>query len=104
MGKSGSNHFREFGEHTLLKHLILRLPRSVGQASVLCWKEECPLGAQLPISASVVGRYDIVVGSDVGIDRLMTDLEDAPDAAANGHSPAIIVIGLPVGRDEGARG
>ena len=33
-----------------------------------------------------------------------TDLEDAPDAAADRHSPAIIVISLPVGRNEGARG
>ena len=55
-------------------------------------KKEGPLRAQLPISASVVGRYDIVVGGDVGIDRLVTDLEDAPDAAADRHSPAIIVI------------
>ena len=38
------------------------------------------------------------------VDRLVTDLEDAPDAAADGHSPAIIVISLPVGRNEGARG
>jgi hypothetical protein len=42
-------------------------------------KKKCPLRAQLPISASVVGRYDIVIGGDVGIDRLVTDLEDAPD-------------------------
>ena len=67
-------------------------------------EKEGPLRAQLPVSASVVGRYNIVVGGDVGIDRLVTDLEDAPDAAADGHSPAIIVISLPVGRDEGARG
>jgi hypothetical protein len=33
------------------------------------WEKEGPLGAQLPIRASVVGRYDIVVGGDVGIDR-----------------------------------
>ena len=59
-------------------------------------KREGPLRAQLPISASVVGRYDVVVGSDAGIDRLVTDLEDAPDAAADGHSPAIIVISLPI--------
>ena len=68
------------------------------------WEKECPLRAQLPISASVVGRYDIVVGADVGIDRLVTDLEDAPDAAADRHSPAIIVFSLPIGRDERARG
>jgi hypothetical protein len=37
-----------------------------------------PLSTQLPISASVVGRYHIVVGVDAGIDRLMSDLEDAP--------------------------
>src|SRR5262245_48732757 len=66
-------------------------------------KKERPLSAQLPISAGVVGRYDIVVGGDVGIDRLVTDLEDAPDAAADGHRPAIIVIGLPIGGDEGTR-
>ena len=66
-------------------------------------EKEGPLRAQLPVSASVVGRYDIVVGGDVGIDRLVTDLEDAPDAAADGHGPAIIVIGLPVGGDEGTR-
>jgi hypothetical protein len=61
------------------------------------WEKEGPLGAQLPISASIVGRYDVVVGGDVGIDWLVTDLEDAPDAAADGYSPAIIVISLPVG-------
>ena len=55
-------------------------------------KKEGPLRAQLPISAGVVGRYDIVVGGDVGIDRLVTDLEDPPDAAADRYSPAIIVI------------
>jgi hypothetical protein len=67
-------------------------------------EKECPLRAQLPISASVVGRYDIVVCGEVGIDRLVTDLEDAPDAVADRQSPAIIVISLPVGGDEGARG
>src|SRR5262245_46335489 len=67
-------------------------------------KKECPRRAQLPISASVVGRYDVVVGSDVGIDRLMPDLEDAPDAATNGNGPAVIVISLPVGGDERGRG
>ena len=66
------------------------------------WEKECPLRAQLPVSASVVGRYDIVVGGEVGIDRLITDLEDAPDAATNRQSPAVIVISLPVGGDEGA--
>ena len=66
-------------------------------------KKEGPLRAQLPVSASVVGRYDIIVGRDIGVDRLMTDFEDAPDATADGHSPAIIVIGLPVGGEEGAR-
>ena len=65
-------------------------------------KKEGPLRAQLPIGASVVGRYHIVVGGDAGIDRLVADIEDAPDAAADGHSPAIIVIGLPVGGNEGA--
>src|SRR6476469_2295296 len=67
------------------------------------WEKECPLRAQSPISASVVGRYDIVVGGDIGIDRLVTDLEDA-HAAADRQRPAIIVISLPVGGDEGARG
>jgi hypothetical protein len=67
-------------------------------------EQERPLSAQLPISASVFGRYYIVVRGDVGIDRLMTDFENAPDAAADGHSPAIIVISLPVGGDEGGRG
>src|SRR5262245_43190764 len=66
-------------------------------------EQECPLSAQLPISASVVGRYDVVVGSDVGIDRLVTDLEYAPEAAANRHCPAIVAIGLPIGGDEGTR-
>jgi hypothetical protein len=41
----------------------------------MCWEKKGPLGAQLPISASVVGRYDVVVGGDVGIDRLVTDLD-----------------------------
>ena len=67
------------------------------------WEKEGPLGAQLPVSASVVRGYDIVVGGDVGIDRLVTDLEDAPDAADR-HSPAIIFTSLLVGGDEGARG
>ena len=58
----------------------------------------------MPISTSVVRRCDIVVGGYVGIDRLVTDLEDAPDAAADRYSPAIIVLSLPVGRNEGARG
>ena len=67
-------------------------------------KKEGPLRTQLPISARVVGRDDIVVGGDVGIDRLVTDLEDAPDAAADRHSPAIIlIISLPVGRNEGGQ-
>ena len=68
------------------------------------WEKECPLRAQLPVSASVVGRHDIVVGGEVGIDCLVTDLKDASDAATDRHSPAIIVISLPVGRNEGARG
>jgi hypothetical protein len=64
-------------------------------------EKECPLRAQLPVSASVVGRYDIVVGGDVGIDRLVTDLEDTPDAAADRHCPAVIIFGFPVGGNEG---
>jgi hypothetical protein len=28
----------------------------------MLWKKECPLSAQLPVSADIVGRYDIVVG------------------------------------------
>src|SRR5262245_18191133 len=67
-------------------------------------EQECPLSAQLPVSASVVRRYDVVVGSDVGIDRLVTDLKYAPEAAANRHRPAIIVIGLPVSGNERAGG
>src|SRR5262245_65941206 len=70
----------------------------------MCWKQECPLRPQLPISADVVGGYDIIVGGDVGIDCLVADLENAPDAAADRYSPAIIVLGFPVGRDEGTRG
>jgi len=70
----------------------------------MCWEKKCPLSAQLPVSASVIRGYDIVVGGDVGIDRLVTDLEDAPDAAADRHSPAIIFTSLPVGRDQGACG
>src|SRR5262245_12329797 len=66
-------------------------------------EQECPLSAQLPVSASVVRRYDVVVGSDVGIDRLVTDLEYAPEAAANRHRPTIIVIGFPVSGNERAR-
>src|SRR5262245_53765809 len=66
------------------------------------WEQECPLRAQLPISASVVWRYHVVVGGDVGIDRLVTDLEDAPDAAADRQRPAVILIGFPVGSDEWA--
>jgi hypothetical protein len=46
-------------------------------------KQECPLSAQLPISADVIGRDDIVVGGKLGVDRLITDLEDAPYATAN---------------------
>ena len=65
----------------------------------MCWAQECPLRAHLPVSSSVVGSYDIVVGGDVGIDRLVTDLEDATDAAADRHRPAIIVLSLPVGGD-----
>jgi hypothetical protein len=65
------------------------------------WEKECPLRAQLPVSASVVGRHDIVVGGEVGIDCLVTDLKDASDAATDRHSPAIIVISLPVGRKRG---
>ena len=73
-----------------------RLLSRVGWAQLkllpsMCWKKEGPLRAQLPVSTSVVGRYDIVIGGEVGIDRLVTDLEDAPDAAADRHSPAIIL-------------
>jgi hypothetical protein len=62
--------------------------------AIILWgrEQECPLGAQLPISASVVRRYDVVVGCDVGIDRLVANLKDTPNAAANGHRPAIIII------------
>jgi len=67
-------------------------------------EQECPLSAQLPISASVVGRYNVVVGRDVGIDCLMADLENAPEAAADRHSPAIVVISFPVGGDKRAGG
>ena len=70
----------------------------------MSWKKECPLRAQLPIGASVVGRYDIVIGSEVGIDRLVTDLENTPEATADRHSPTIVINSLPVGRNEGARG
>jgi hypothetical protein len=42
-------------------------------------EQECPLRPQLPISAAVVRGCDIIVGGDVGIDRLVTDLKDATD-------------------------
>jgi hypothetical protein len=58
------------------------------------WEKEGPLGSQLAISCGIVGRYDIVVGGDIGIDWLVTNLKDTPDATANGHRPAIIVISL----------
>src|SRR5262249_27510767 len=67
-------------------------------------KQKCPLRAQLPVSASVVRGYDIVVGGAVGIDCLMADLEKAPDAAADRHGPAIVVISFPVGGDKRAGG
>src|SRR5262249_48388343 len=66
-------------------------------------EQECPLSTQLPVSASVIGRQHVVVGGDVGIDCLMTDLEDAPDAAADRQRQKMIVIGTTVGGDEGAR-
>src|SRR5262245_20987717 len=66
----------------------------------MSWKKKCPLSTELPVSAGVIGRYNIVVGGDVGIDRLVTDLEDAPDAATYRHGPAIVFISLPVGGDE----
>jgi hypothetical protein len=46
-------------------------------------KKECPLSTQLPISADVIGRDDIVVDGKLSIYRLVTDLEDAPYATAN---------------------
>ena len=58
----------------------------------------------IAIRANVIGREHIVVGGDVGIDRLVADLEDAPDAAADRQGPAIIVISFPVGGNEGTRG
>src|SRR5262245_38799601 len=83
------------------KQILLSGPRAYYSMG---WEQECPLRAQLPIGASVVWRYHVVVGGDVGIDRLVTDLEDAPDATADRQSPAIVVIGFPICRDEGARG
>lgn len=62
----------------------------------MLWKKEGKLSAQLPISASVVGCHDIVVGVYLSIDRLVTDLEDAPNAAADGKCPAVVTIGFPV--------
>ena len=47
-------------------------------------EQECPLCAQLPIGARVIRREDIVVGGDIGIEGLVTDLEDAPYATADG--------------------
>ena len=67
-------------------------------------KKEGELSAQLPISVRVVRRHDIVVGSYLRIDRLVTDLEDAPNAAADGKRPAVVTIGFPICGDEGARG
>ncbi len=59
------------------------------------WKKEGELSAQLPISADVIGRDDIVVGGKLSVDRLVTDLEDAPNAAADGKRPAVVAIGFP---------
>ena len=59
--------------------------------------------ARKPVCASVVGCQEIVIGGQVRIDGLSTDLKNSPDASANGHSPAIIFNSLPVGRDQGAR-
>ena len=54
----------------------------------------------MPISADVIGRDDIV-GGKLSVDRLVTDLEDAPNAAADGDRPPVVTLSLPVGRDEG---
>src|SRR5690349_23714518 len=70
---------------------------------LLCRKKECPLCAQLPIRAGGLRCHHIIVGTDLSIDRLITDLEDAPDATAHRHSPAVVVISLPISRHEGGR-
>src|SRR5262245_44006912 len=58
----------------------------------MSWKQECPLRPQLPISAGVVGGYDIIVGGivggDVGIDCLVADLEICDNAQACRMPPA----------------
>jgi hypothetical protein len=65
------------------------------------WKKEGELSAQLPLSARVVRRHDIVVGSYLRIDRLVTHLEDAPNVAADGKRPAVVTIGFLICGDEG---
>ena len=52
-------------------------------ALLLCRKKECPFCAKLPIRAGGLGCHHIVVGSDISVDRLITDLEDAPEASAS---------------------
>jgi hypothetical protein len=65
------------------------------------WKEEGPLGTQLRVTPGEVWSLDIVVVTDLGIDRLTAELEDAPDTAADWYRPAIIAVGFPVCGDDG---
>jgi hypothetical protein len=76
---------------TISRHPLICFERRDSAAS-MCWKQEWPLSAQLPIGARVIRRYDIVIGGDVGVDRLVTDLEDAPDAAASAR-PLWVISG-----------
>jgi hypothetical protein len=47
----------------------------------MSWEKECPQREP----ARFVGHYDIVVGGDIGIDRLVTDLP-APKISSNAAS------------------
>ena len=50
----------------------------------MCWKKECPLGAQLRVTTRELRAIKIVVVGDLRVDWLLADLEYSSNAAANG--------------------
>ena len=71
--------------------------------SPLLGEEQLQLHSQFPVRAEI-GLFDIVVGGELGIDRLLADFENLTDAAAKGHRPAVAAFSLPVGVDDRRRG
>jgi len=66
-------------------------------------EQELQLQPQAPIR-TIIGCFHIVESLNLGVHRLVADLEDLTETAAEWHRPLVAAVRLPVGGNNRGRG